>query len=111
MTCYPCINLTFDLIIDSLMPFLFYSIFHRLLSALMALRFDFEQPTQQIAVIFLTFNMLVKRYSDFPAFGLLTVVWVIGKLGLSSVIYSGEETIAASRISLKFCWPSHLPEF
>ena len=33
---------------------------------------------------------------------------VMGKLGLSSVTYSGVNTIAASRISSRFFWLSHL---
>ena len=59
--------------------------------------FYFVAPTLCIAVLFLTSNMLVNKLIDFIALGLLTVVWVVGKLGVSSVIYPGVETIAASR--------------
>ena len=45
----------------------------------------------------------------FPSTWFLTGVDVIGKLGLSSVIYSGLDTMSASRISFSFCWWSHLP--
>ena len=76
-------------------PFLFVLLVHRLLPNLMALRFDFSVPTRRFDVFFLTSNMLVKRHSDFLALYFLTVVWVIGKLGLSSVISSGVETIEA----------------
>ena len=55
-------------------------------------------------------NMLVKRQSDLLALGFLTGVDVICILGLLSVTHSGVETIAASIISLRFCWSSHLPE-
>ena len=71
----------------------------------MALRFNFSDPTRRIAVLFLTSNKLVNKSSDFLELGFLAVVWVIGKLGLSSVISYGVETIAASRISLIFIGP------
>ena len=75
----------------------------------MALQFDFAAPTRRIAVLFLTPNMLVNKCSDLLALVFLNDVWVIGKLGLSSVISSGVSTISASRIYLNFCWSSHLP--
>ena len=48
----------------------------------MDLRLDFAAPTQHFAAFFLTFNMLVKRYSDFLALVVLIGVDVIGKLGM-----------------------------
>ena len=45
----------------------------------------------------------------FPSTWFLTGVDVIGKLGLSSVIYSGLDTMSESRISFRLCWWSHLP--
>ena len=109
MTCYPCILIIFDLLIDFWMPFSFFFLVHRLLPTFMALRLDFSAPTQSFAVFGLTSNMLVKRHSDFLALGFLTIVDVIGKLGLSSVTPYGVESIAALIISLRFCWSSHLP--
>ena len=70
----------------------------------MALRFGFEAQTRRFDVFFLTFNMLMKRYSDFLALGFLTGVDGIVKLGLSYVTSSGFYTISASRILLWFCW-------
>ena len=95
----------YHLFLNALIVFLF---FHRLLPTFMAPRFDFAAPTRNFAVFFLTSNMLVKRHIDFLALGYLTYFWIIGKLGLSSVIYCGLNTIAASRISSRFCWSSHL---
>ena len=54
-------------------------------------------------------NMLMDRYSDFIALGLFNGFDVIGILGMLSVPPSLVDTIAASRISLRFCWSSHLP--
>ena len=68
----------------------------------MALCLDFSAPTRRFSVLFLTSNMLVKRHSDFLVLGFLTGVDVIGTLVLSSVTPSGVNTIASSRISLRF---------
>ena len=76
---------------------------------LMYISFYFAASTRQILLLFLKSNMLVNKCSDFLELGFLIFVWVIGKLGLSSVIYSGVETISASIISLNICWSSHLP--
>ena len=54
--------------------------------ALMALSFDFSDPTQRIEVLFLISNMLVNKRSDFLALGFLTIFRVLVKLGLSPVI-------------------------
>ena len=62
-----------------------------------------------MAVFFFTYNMLVKRHSDFLALGFLSVGGFMGDLGLLSVNPSGVETIAASRVSLNGCWSSYLP--
>ena len=67
---------------------------HCVVSALISLWFYLAAPTQRIAIFF-TCNMLVKRHSDFIALGLLTVVGVMGDMGLLPVNTSGEETIAA----------------
>ena len=80
-----------------------------ILTTLMDLRLDFAAPIQRFDVFFLTLNMLVKRHSDFLALGFMTGVDVIGTLGLSSVNNYGFDTIAASIISLRFSWSSHLP--
>ena len=76
----------------------------------MALRFDFEAPTRSFYFLFLTPNMLVNKHSDLISLGFFIVVGVLRKLGLTSVISSGVDTVAASRISFRFCWSSHLPE-
>ena len=75
----------------------------------MALRLDSEATIRRFSVVGLTSNMLVNKHSDFLALGFLTGVYVIGTLGILSVTPSGVDTIAASRISLSFCWSSHLP--
>ena len=71
---------------------------------LIALRFYLSSPTWPVAVFFFTYNMVVKRHSDFPSLDLLTGVDVMGYMGLVSVNTSGVETIAASRISFNCCW-------
>ena len=53
--------------------------------------------------------MLVNKDSDFLALRFLTDVDDISTLGLLSVTPSGINTIASYRISLSFCWFSHLP--
>ena len=58
-------------------------------------RFDLETPTQQVAVLFFTSNMLLKRHSDFLALDLLTGVGIMGDLGLLLVNPSEVETIVA----------------
>ena len=75
----------------------------------MALCFDFEAPIRRFDILFLTFNMLVNKHSDFLALGFLTGVDVIGTLGLAYVTPSGVDTIAAYIISFRVFWSSHLP--
>ena len=74
----------------------------------MDLHFDFAYSTRRKVALFLTSNMLVNKHSDLLAVDFLTILLVILKLGLTSVTYSGVKTIAASIISLRFCWSSHL---
>ena len=108
VTCYPCIHITFDMTINFWMPYSFFFWVHRLLPTLMALCFDFWAPIQCFDAFGLASNMLVKRHSDFLAL-FFNGVGVIGISGLLSVTPYGVDTIAASRISLRFCWPSNLP--
>ena len=75
----------------------------------MNLRFDYAATIRRFAVFVLTSNVLVNKHSDFLALGFLTGVDVIGTLGFLSVTPYGVDTIAASRISLRFYWSSHLP--
>ena len=99
-------------LILSWFAFKFYFVFfffHYLVLTFMALRLDFAATIQRFYVFGLTSNMLVNKHSDFVALGFLTAVDVIGKLGLPYVNPSGVDTIAAYRISLRFCWSSHLP--
>ena len=81
---------------------MFFFLVHRLLPTFLDLRLDFAAPTRRFSVLFLTFNMMVKRQSDFLALGFLTAVDVIVTLELSSVTSSGVDTISTSRISLRF---------
>ena len=67
-------------------------------------------PTRRFAVFFLAFNMLVNKHSYLLALDFLTGVDDIGTLVISYVISSGVDTIAASRISFRFCSSSQLPE-
>ena len=75
----------------------------------MALCLDFAATIRRFAVFGLTSNMLVKRRSDYLEFGFLAGFYVIGVSGLLSVTPSGVDTIAASKISLRLFWSSHLP--
>ena len=72
------------------------------LSTLMALRLDFVATIQRFAVLGSTSNILVNKYSDFLALGLLTGVYGICTLGLLYVNPSGLDSRAYSRISLRF---------
>ena len=90
------------------MSFSFFKLVYRILQTLMDLCFDFTAPTRCFDVLFSTSNMLVNKQSDFLALGFLTFVWVIRKLGLIFVIYSGVDTISAPIIPFGFCWSSHL---
>ena len=56
-------------------PFCFVLLVHRILPNFMALRFHFAAPTRHFAVFFLTWNMLVKRHSDFLALGFFDWCW------------------------------------
>ena len=82
---------------------------HGVVPPLIDLYFNLSAPNQQMAVLFFTSNMLVKRHSDFLSLGFLTGVGVMVDLGLLLVDYSGVETIGASIISFNCCWSSHLP--
>ena len=84
------------------MPFFFWV--HRLLQTFIALRLNFEDTKRRFAVFGLISNMLVNKHSDFLALGFFTGVDVIGTLGMSYVTPYGVDSIAASIISLRFCW-------
>ena len=53
-----------------------------MVSALIALHFDFEAPTWWIELFFFVSNMMVKRHSDFIALGLLNYVGFMGDMVL-----------------------------
>ena len=53
--------------------------------------------------------MFVNKHSDFLALGFLTGDDIICTFVLLSVNPSGVDSIGSSRISLRFCWSSHLP--
>ena len=76
---------------------------------LIDLRLDLAAPTWRVAVLFFTYNMLVKRHSDFLAIGFLTGVDVMGYTGLSLVNILGVETTLASIMTFNCFWSSHLP--
>ena len=109
MTCYTCIQITFDLLIDFWMHFSFVFLVRRLLPTFVAFRLDFASTKRRFAVFGLTSNMLVNKHSGFLALGFLTGVDAIGTLGISYVTSYWVDSIAASIISLRFCWSSHLP--
>ena len=88
--------------------FVFFGV-QRLLQTFMALRLDFSATKQRLAVLGWTSNMFVNKHSDFLALGFLTGNDVIFTLGLLSMNNSGVDSISAYRISLRFCWSSHLP--
>ena len=75
----------------------------------MASPLDLAATKQRFAVVGLTSNMFVNKHSDFLALGFLTGVDSICTLGLLSVDPYVVDSIAAPRISLRFCWSSHLP--
>ena len=74
-----------------------------LLHTFMALRLGFSATKGRLAVVGLTSNMFVNKHGDFLALHFLTGDDVIFTFGLLSVNPSGVDSIAASRISLKFC--------
>ena len=89
------------------MPFFIFLV-HWLVPTIMALRFYFTSTIRRFAVFGLTSNMFANKHSYFLALGLLTGVDVIGTLRLLSVNPYVVDNIEASRISLIFCWSSHL---
>ena len=109
MTFYPCIHITFDLLIVFWIPSSLSFIGPQASNHFHGSAFWFCSYNTKFSVFCLTSNMLVKKHRYFLALGFLTGVDVIGTLGLLSVNTSGVNTIVASRISLRFCWPSHLP--
>ena len=69
----------------------------------MDFRLDFSAKKRRLSVVGLKSNMFVNKHSDLLALGFLTGDYFICTLGLLSVTYSGVDSIAASRISLRFC--------
>ena len=85
------------------MPFSFLVFFfQRLLHTSMALRLDFAATKRSFAVVGLTSNMFVNKHSDFLALCFLTGDYVIYTSGLLFVNPYGVDSIAASRIFLRF---------
>ena len=103
MKCYQCIHITFDILIDFRMLFLFCFFVQRLLPTFVDLSLDFAATKRRLAVLGLTSNLFVNIHSDFLALGFLTGVDFISTLGLLSVNPSGVDSIEASIISLRFC--------
>ena len=64
-------------------PFRFFP--HTVVPDFITLRFDLVDPNRQIADLFFTSNMFMKRRSDFLALCFLTGVGVMGYMGLLSV--------------------------
>ena len=58
---------------------------HGVVPALIFMCFDLSAPTQRTAVLFFTYNMVVKRHSTFIALGFLSVVGFMGYMLLVSV--------------------------
>ena len=90
------------------MALFLFLLVHWLVPTFMAMCFDFAATIRRFAVFGTTSNMLVNKHSDFIGLGFLTGVDVIGTLGLLSLTPYGVDTIAASSISLRFCWSSNL---
>ena len=91
------------MLINFIMPFCFDFFVQRLLHTFMDLRLDFAATKRRLAVLGLTSNMFVNKYSDFLALFFLTDDDVKCTLGLLSVTPSGVDSIAESIISLRFC--------
>ena len=73
MACYPCIQITFDIIIGFLNALFVFCLFvQRLLHTFMDLRLDFAVTKRRLAIVGLTANMFVNKHSDFLALGFLT---------------------------------------
>ena len=75
----------------------------------MALRMDFTAAKRRFAAVGLTFNMFVNKHNDFLALVFFTGDDVICALGMLYVSPSGVDSIAESRIPLRFCLSLHLP--
>ena len=75
----------------------------RLLHTFMVLHLDFAATKRRFDVVGLTSNMFVNKHRDFLALGFLTGDDVICTLGMLSVNPYGVDSIASSRISLRFC--------
>ena len=95
MTCYPCIQITFDMLIDFKIPFSLLLFDHWLLPTFMALRLHFAATKQRFAVLGWTSNNFVNKHSYFLSRGFLTGVDVICTLGLLSVTPYGVDNISA----------------
>ena len=74
----PIIKIIIYLIVYFLISFSRFFIAHVVVPALIALRFELAAPTQRIAVLLFTSNMLLKRHSYFLALDFLTGVGVMG---------------------------------
>ena len=72
-------------------------------SARKSLRFYFAATKRRFAVFGLASNMLVNKHSDFLALVFLDGVDGVGTLLMLSLTTSGVDSIAASRIFLRFC--------
>ena len=88
--------------------FVIFFLVHWLVPTFMALSFDSAATIRRSSVFGLTSNILVNKHNDYLALGFFTDVDFINNLGLLSVTPSGLNAIAASMLSLRFCWSSHL---
>ena len=82
---------------------------HNIFPALIHFCFDTAEPTQRLAVLFLTSNTSWNKQSGFIALEFLTVTEGLGDIVLLPVHISIVETIADSRIAFYCYWSSHLP--
>ena len=85
------------------MPFSICFFVQRLLPTFTALLLDFAATKRRFAVVGLTSNLFMNKHSNFLALDFLTGDDVICTSGMLSVNPSGVDSIAASRISLRFC--------
>ena len=96
----------FNTFIDFLWPSRFGILYHNILPALIALRFDLAALNRQEAVFGLTTNFSENWWSDFLVLGCLTGTDGPDDILLLSVIPSGLDTMLASIIALYCCWSS-----
>ena len=106
----PIIKSFFYLLVDFLCPCIFGILEHNIPNDLIVLWFDLSVPNLWTSFFYLTSKASLNLRSDFLALVFLTVKYGPGDNGLLLVIYSGMDTMNASRMDLYCCLSSHVPE-